>query len=220
MFDTMKIARRIRQARIGQNLTQMQLADRMGISYQAVSNWERGNSMPDISKLEELCGILGISIPDLLGQGEETQTIGRVLRDEEVSPQELAQIAPVLTPEQIARRTEERKNVRLSELTSLAPFMDQQTLNELCAGVEVEDLWCLSGIAPFLDQSTMDALVGRYNGPVEDLCLLYSLAPFLTESGMDALAARYRGPVDLGMLSGLAPFLSGEALDRLAKKEI
>ena len=44
MFDTMKIAGKIRQARIDKNMTQMALADEMGVSYQAVSNWERGVS--------------------------------------------------------------------------------------------------------------------------------------------------------------------------------
>ena len=44
MFDTMKVARAIREARISQNMTQMNLADEMGVSYQAVSNWERGVS--------------------------------------------------------------------------------------------------------------------------------------------------------------------------------
>ena len=44
MFDTMMIAKVIRQARIAQNMTQMNLADAMGVSYQAVSNWERGVS--------------------------------------------------------------------------------------------------------------------------------------------------------------------------------
>ena len=40
----MKVAREIREARITQNMTQMNLADEMGVSYQAVSNWERGVS--------------------------------------------------------------------------------------------------------------------------------------------------------------------------------
>lgn len=44
MFDTMKVARKIREARIARNMTQMNLADAMGVSYQAVSNWERGVS--------------------------------------------------------------------------------------------------------------------------------------------------------------------------------
>ena len=45
MFDTVKIARNIKEARIKKNMTQMALADALGISFQAVSNWERGVSL-------------------------------------------------------------------------------------------------------------------------------------------------------------------------------
>ena len=48
-------------------MTQMELADEMNISFQAVSNWERGNSMPDISKLPELAELFGITVDELLG---------------------------------------------------------------------------------------------------------------------------------------------------------
>lgn len=44
MFDTNKIAANIKKARTKLNMTQMNLADEMGVSYQAVSNWERGVS--------------------------------------------------------------------------------------------------------------------------------------------------------------------------------
>jgi len=51
MFDMNEVGRRISTARKDKNMTQMELADRLNISFQAVSNWERGISMPDISKL-------------------------------------------------------------------------------------------------------------------------------------------------------------------------
>ena len=44
MFDTNKVANNIKAARTKMNMTQMNLADEMGVSYQAVSNWERGVS--------------------------------------------------------------------------------------------------------------------------------------------------------------------------------
>ena len=50
-------------------MTQFELADRLGISYQAVSNWERGNSMPDIAKLPELAEIFGVTVDEILGGG-------------------------------------------------------------------------------------------------------------------------------------------------------
>ena len=54
MFNMTGTAERIKNARIAKNMTQMNIADALGVSYQAVSNWERGNSMPDIGKLGEL----------------------------------------------------------------------------------------------------------------------------------------------------------------------
>ena len=79
MFDTMKVAREIREARIAKNMTQMNLADEMGVSYQAVSNWERGGSMPDIGKLEELCRILELSLDQLLGAKSQVENIQKVM---------------------------------------------------------------------------------------------------------------------------------------------
>lgn len=45
MFDTENIGMRISELRKAKNMTQMELADRMNISFQAVSNWERGVSL-------------------------------------------------------------------------------------------------------------------------------------------------------------------------------
>lgn len=48
------------------NLTQKQIADRLGISEKTVSKWECGNGLPEIIYMEPLCGILGITINELL----------------------------------------------------------------------------------------------------------------------------------------------------------
>ena len=63
-----KIGRKIASLRKAADMTQPELADRLAISFQAVSNWERGMSMPDISNLPELAEIFGVSIDELLGR--------------------------------------------------------------------------------------------------------------------------------------------------------
>ena len=68
MFDTVTIGRKIAELRKAHNMTQFELADALGISFQAVSNWERGASMPDISKLPELAEIFGVTIDEVLGK--------------------------------------------------------------------------------------------------------------------------------------------------------
>ncbi|MFD1904122.1 helix-turn-helix domain-containing protein [Paenibacillus rhizoplanae] len=70
MFDMLKVGRNIVRLRGMAGLTQMGLADKLGISYQAVSNWERGASMPDISKLPQLAEIFDVGIDEILGEGQ------------------------------------------------------------------------------------------------------------------------------------------------------
>lgn len=65
-MDQIKIGKFIAECRKQKDLTQMQLADRLGITDKAVSKWERGISMPDSSIMLELCDILGITVNDLL----------------------------------------------------------------------------------------------------------------------------------------------------------
>lgn len=66
MFNMKKIGVQIANWRKAKKLTQMNLADQLGVSYQAVSNWERGETMPDIAKIPELASILEVSIDELL----------------------------------------------------------------------------------------------------------------------------------------------------------
>ena len=65
-MDQTKIGRFIAERRKQVNLTQLQLADKLGLTDKAVSKWERGIAMPDSSIMLELCSILGITVNDLL----------------------------------------------------------------------------------------------------------------------------------------------------------
>ena len=65
-MDQLKIGRFIAERRKALGFTQMQLAERLGITDRAVSKWETGRAMPDASIMLELCDLLGISVNDLL----------------------------------------------------------------------------------------------------------------------------------------------------------
>lgn len=47
-------------------MTQAQLAEKLGITDRAVSKWETGRSLPDTAIMPDLCGLLGITVNDLL----------------------------------------------------------------------------------------------------------------------------------------------------------
>ena len=65
-MDQLKIGKFIAECRKQKSLTQMQLAEKLGITDKAISKWERGVAMPDTSIMLELCDILGISVNELL----------------------------------------------------------------------------------------------------------------------------------------------------------
>lgn len=68
-----RIGQFIYKCRKEKNLTQKDIADKLGITNKAVSKWEKGYSLPDYSLLIPLCNILDITINDLLN-GEKTKT--------------------------------------------------------------------------------------------------------------------------------------------------
>ena len=65
-MDQLKIGKFIASLRKQNGLTQMQLSEKLGITDKAISKWERGIAMPDTSIMLDLCGILGITVNELL----------------------------------------------------------------------------------------------------------------------------------------------------------
>lgn len=61
-----KVGKFIKELRKNNNLTQKELADRYGVTYQAVSKWENGINLPEISLLRKMSKDFNISISDIL----------------------------------------------------------------------------------------------------------------------------------------------------------
>lgn len=67
------VSEKIIELRKSRGLTQEQLGEKLGVSGQAVSKWEKGESLPDILTLPALCKTLGISIDTLLEMPAEAE---------------------------------------------------------------------------------------------------------------------------------------------------
>ena len=213
MFDTTTIGKRIKQARIDRNMTQMNLADAMGVSYQAVSNWERGNAMPDISKLADLCSALHITVDELLGIA--STAVSKAMAQEDLTVEELVELAPVLPPQTVMEQGRKKsKKLDLNRIADMAPFLDEDFLNELIEQSEICDLDGLDELAPFLSQKALENLVERAN--VHDLDVAVEIAPFLSKSALDMIVKRCMESKELDNVEELAPFLSKETLNSIA----
>ena len=70
MIEMKPVGERISCLRQRKGMTQMALAEKMGVTSQAISKWERGQSFPDLSRLDELADLLGSNLSYLLtGEG-------------------------------------------------------------------------------------------------------------------------------------------------------
>lgn len=72
-MDTTNIGKKIRTLRLGKDVKQEELADYLGISFQAVSKWETGASVPDISLLPDIAVFFGVTIDELFQISSEAE---------------------------------------------------------------------------------------------------------------------------------------------------
>lgn len=67
-----KIGKFMRKLRKEKNMTQQELADKIGVTDRAISKWENGRGLPDLSLIKPLCKELGITINELIS-GEKIE---------------------------------------------------------------------------------------------------------------------------------------------------
>ena len=101
-MDNVKTGGFIKELRKERDMTQKQLADLLHITDRAVSKWERGVCAPDISLLEPLAEILGVSIVELI-QGERAEAP----QEAEASAKEIISYSQ----NEVRRKVRDRKSV-------------------------------------------------------------------------------------------------------------
>lgn len=74
-MDQKKTGQFIAALRKNRNMTQRQLAEKLDISEKTISKWECGNGLPEVTYMEPLCEILGITVNELL-MGERIDIAG------------------------------------------------------------------------------------------------------------------------------------------------
>ena len=228
MFDMREIGRKISQLRRNKNMTQLELADLLGISYQAVSNWERGDSMPDISKLSDLSKIFDITIDELLGNAKETKAVQEIIKTDKIDfsahdLETIEAIMPMVKPKQIDESMKDEKNISIEMLLALAPFLDEDKIDEIALeafheGANQE----LSKLAPFMSSKVLSKLVSKAleSDETMDHSWYSGLIPFLEEDAVDSLGTKMYEKFGVSELQSLAPFMSEEAISKLAKNAV
>ena len=83
-MDTLTIGRYIQHLRKSAGMTQKDLAEKLNISFQAVSKWENGDTLPDTGLLLDLCDALNTTADKLLNGGSLAAVERRLMRVDDV----------------------------------------------------------------------------------------------------------------------------------------
>lgn len=224
MINMGNVGFRISELRKAKNMTQMELADKMGISFQAVSNWERGISMPDISKLPEIAQLLGTTVDEILGEKSElvdsavNGNIDEYLNNNTVTAKQLGDIAPILKPAQVDRIVMQTSINELGDIEELLPFISQDVINEIARKVFDEGK-NIEVLAPFVSRDIIAEFAeNRYKN--QGLSSLDDMAPFIPQDRLQKIAEEEYANRGLRHFEAIAPFLNREWLNGLAREAI
>lgn len=93
------ISRKLKQFRLAAGLTQEQLANELGVTRQALSNWEQGKTEPDLDMLKRICNVLQVDVKELIyGETEiksEEAGVGKIEEQEIKSEVNLRDISTI-----------------------------------------------------------------------------------------------------------------------------
>lgn len=222
MFDMKEIGFKIAKLRKGKNMTQMELADALGISFQAISNWERGESMPDIAKLVSLSQIFDVSVDEILGNDRIAKTVSELASGREKEPLDtevIKEIAPIVKPDQLSKLISDSMKLMMEKVSHMDyKPCTTQTITEINPDGSVVTIRALPGEEVAVTSSTSQETEAspEKKGISPSLKQLLELAPFMAEEDLAELVCNYADQVDdFNDIISLAPFLDEEIVDHL-----
>ncbi len=128
-MEQIKTGKFIAKKRKELNLTQEQLAERLGVSNKTISKWETGKCMPDYAVVKSLCEELKISVSELMDGEEAGDKSVRVYDDDQILD--------------LLRRTQEleKQKVVMTGVVLIVMGIALQALSHTLGGSDVKDFF-------------------------------------------------------------------------------
>ena len=212
MFNLTEVSERIMLARKKAGFTQMELANILGVSFQAISNWERGVAMPDISNLEPLAKALGVTVDEILCDRKIASLIKDGEMPDEISVDEFNAVSSLLQPDQNAELLKRVNNVS----------GDSQKINieSLCVTKnEIEEMalkayenGSVSTFAVMLPHCSVEFISTQIYRAYEDskTAMFAIMTPHITAKQRSELFKRATGEGKPSFVAVLAPHIAAE----------
>ena len=192
------------------NMTQSDVADALHISHQAVSKWERLESLPDITLLPELAKLFNVTMEELLQgkrfEDEEKQSINS---HEEIFINDIA-IENLEEAKQVLRIIDNKTEI----LKEIAPITKPKVLDEVMDEMEF-DLEDIEDFLPFLGAEVFDKIINQAIKAQTIHKLQEEIYPFLNGEHKDKLIEYYINNETNMDVEELYPFLNKQHKEKL-----
>lgn len=219
MFDADLFCANLSTLRRNADMTQSELADKLNLTRQAISRYEKGDSFPDISILVKIAEIFNLSIDELIGAGAPTDgeqellknaALGKDLRSCHCNIHELENIAPLLKPSVLDRAIQgfASQGIDISNLASLFSYMSDRGFWELLEASDYQtiDTALLEKMLPFMNFSAKISLFDKIIRGEIDWHFLSVLMKYIRVSDSVIEAAVIDGVLDEGVLTLVREF--------------
>ena len=140
----MTFGEKLKELRKSFGLSQEQLADMMNVSRQAITKWETDRGLPDVTNLQEISQLFGISIDDLLNHHIEYPTLVMRKKLDKSQYKNLLSSYGDILKEYYPEPWKVYSLVRIAKLNTL-----EQVLNLLSGGILYSTIKDLSDLSPY-----------------------------------------------------------------------
>lgn len=190
MFDTIKFGKALSTLRKEADLTQNEVADRLNLSRQAISKYERGESFPDISILVMIAELFNVTLDQLINYGEPTNGESTILKNiakgnDDVIADNIADVvnlAPLLKPSVLTKLSHkfEEQGIDISDIIILAEYLNDDSVMKLIENATFDEISdeLLEKFIPMLNHQSKDAIFLKILNGEMDWHFIKTLLPY------------------------------------------
>lgn len=215
MFDIRKFGGYLSRLRKNADMTQSELADKLNVTHQAVSRYEKGHCFPDVSILVLLAEIFNVTLDELINSGEPTKgestILGNVAKGNSdivaEDFQDIVNLAPILKPSVLTKLSEnwKKQGIDISSIVELAEYLNDETVLSLMENADYETInnELLKKLLPLLDIKSKSMIFEKIIDGEMDWHFIEILLPY---------AEYLTSQIEAAVIEGALP---NEALDVL-----
>lgn len=205
MFNTRKFGGYLSRLRKNADMTQSELADKLAVTRQAISGYERGDSFPDVSILVLIADIFGVSLDELINSGEPTRGEALILAGAAVgrndviaeSVSEIMNLAPLLKPSVLGKLSAglSKQGIDISNIVRLAEYLNDDTVVSMLENAAFDSISgeLLGKLVPLLDDHSKGTIFEKILDGEMDWHLIRVLVPYMDDMQAQIEAAVMEG---------------------------